>query len=62
MAVHPPGPEPSAADLAALRQVRMGRIIDPDMRHHLIDVGLVEQKLGGLGLTTNGQFWDAAKP
>jgi hypothetical protein len=58
----PIGAEPSADEIRALRQVRVGKVIEPEMRQCLIDAGLIEQKLGGMVLTLNGQLWDAVSP
>jgi hypothetical protein len=43
-------------DLASLKAVKAHLTIQPQQQERLKKLGLIEQKLGGLGLTADGEF------
>lgn len=46
----------SAEEFAALKSVKAGLIISPKQQERLKKLGLIDQKLGGLGLTSAGEL------
>lgn len=51
------GPDLSREELDWLRQytIRLGRTAPPAVRDKFLTMGLIEQKLGGLGITNDGR-------
>ncbi len=55
-------PKPNPAQLHALRDTKIGRVVEITARKELHDMGLIEQKLGGWVLTRTGEMALAAHP